>query len=478
MGSVGHQNTIDINGYPMEENGTENQSIRKIDPAILNWFEITSNTCLFVAVVISVIITFGWFIPPIGQILPDGWALMQLTSSLSILFISIALALSKPKNKGRYSFISRFFVILCIVFVGVALLEIWYGQKPVLGTFLITNKQLLLVHPTSIQSASCFFVLSLTLFIDPSRQDKVGYILDALIMILVMLNLLYFAGYLYNASNLIEVTSAILISPQSLICIALLTFVQIARRAPFGSYEILVASGMAGHTARIMLPLSVAITYFIILSQLQLTSTGFLDTPNSSAITAVVSSSIVIIVVILLSHKVDVLEVRLRRMSIIDELTGAYNLRGLYIHGKQMLLEARRLSTPLSVIYIDVDGLKNVNDSLGHDVGSGLLCDVIKLLRDNFRESDIVSRIGGDEFVIIAYGSEDEVASAIQRLYEAVDDINSSGDRPYCIGFSIGEVGFDPHSNESLERLINKADAAMYKNKKERRTLAADGENA
>lgn len=462
----------------MEVNSTENQSTCQLDPVVLNWFDVTSNTCLFVSGLIATIILSGWFMPPIGQILPDGWALMQATTAISVLFLCIALVLRKHKNNKRYSSICSFFAVLSIVIVGITLLEHWLGQDAILGTFLVAKNQLPLVYPTSIQSVSCFFVLALTLFIDPSRQDRIGYIFDVLIMVLVMLNLLYVAGYLYKASNLIQVTSAILISSQTLICIALLTFVQIARRAPFGTYTILVSKGIAGHTARIVLPFSVIISYLIILSQTKLTNTGFLETPYVSALTAVASAGIMIIVVLLLSRKINALEMRLRKITITDELTGAYNLRGLNMHGKQKLLDARRSTTPLSVLYIDVDGLKKVNDSLGHDTGSELLCDVVTLLHDNFRENDIVSRIGGDEFAIIANGSEDEIASAIKRLNKTVDEMNISGDRPYKIGFSIGKVNFDPRSNETIERLISRADTAMYKIKKERPTVLDESDNA
>lgn len=462
----------------MKENATETGIQSQLDPMVLKWFEVTSNTCLVVAGLIASTITFGWFMPFIGQILPDSWALMQITSSLSILFITIALALNKRRSTGRHRANSRYLGILCVIFVGVTLIEHWLGQKYALGLYLVAKEHLSLVHPTSIQSAICFFVLALSVLIEPSRRDKVGYIFDLLIIILIMFNLLYFSGYLYKASNLIAETPSILISPQTLICIALLTFVQLARHAPFGSYKTLVTKGIAGHTVRIILPFTVALTFLIILSQAHITNSGLLETPYSAAITAVVSSLIVIIVVMLLSHKISVLEVRLLGMSIIDELTGVYNLRGLSLHGNQMLLEAKRSEAPLSVVFIDVDGLKGVNDSLGHDVGSSLLCDVATVLRDNYRESDIVSRVGGDEFVIIVYGSEDDMVSAIDRLKATVDTINASGTKPYKIGFSIGQARFDPRTNESLETLINRADAAMYEVKKERRASVADIESA
>jgi len=452
-------------------NSSGSPSSHQLDPSVLKWFEVTSNASLLVAGTIAAIILSGWFVPSISSVLPDGWALMQATSALSVLLLSIALLLKKQKNNYRFQSASQFFVISSIFLVGVTLLEHWYGQESILGRYLVAKKLLPMVYPTSIQSASCFLILALSLLIDHTRQGRLGYLLDALIMILVILNLLYLAGYIYKASHFIKETSVILISPQTLVCIALLTFVQAARRSPFGSYSTVLLKGIAGHTARIVLPSSVVISYVIILSQTLLAKSGIVNSPYDAAMTAVALSTILIIVVIMLARKIDFFERRLRNASITDELTGAYNLRGLFLHGKQALLDAKRSTVPLTVLFIDADGLKNVNDSLGHDAGSQLLCDIVTLMRNNFRDSDIISRVGGDEFVVIAHSQEDEIVPAVQRLNKAADGINTSGNKPYKIGFSIGKVMFDPHSTESLEDLLSRADAAMYQNKKERRNL-------
>ncbi len=157
-------------------------------------------------------------------------------------------------------------------------------------------------------------------------------------------------------------------------------------------------------------------------------------------------------------------------------MTGIYNFRGFSLLGKQELLVAKRSRIPLTILYFDVDGLKKVNDTLGHDVGSQLICDVATLLSENFRASDIVARIGGDEFAVIAHGLEDDIGIAIERIYHVTDEVNESGENPYDIGFSVGRVMFDAQIDEQLEGLLSRADAAMYQNKKERRGMRMESD--
>jgi diguanylate cyclase (GGDEF)-like protein len=122
------------------------------------------------------------------------------------------------------------------------------------------------------------------------------------------------------------------------------------------------------------------------------------------------------------------------------------------------------------VLFFDADGLKNINDSVGHDVGSKLLLDIATLLRASFRGSDVVGRVGGDEFaVIMTHGRQAELASALRRLDDAIEVANAAGDKPYRISLSVGEVTTEPQSQESLGELLDRADAAMYQKKRHRR---------
>lgn len=153
--------------------------------------------------------------------------------------------------------------------------------------------------------------------------------------------------------------------------------------------------------------------------------------------------------------------------SMQDELTGLYNRRGFMEFGsKQLRLSVRDLKD-LVLLYVDLDGMKTVNDTFGHEMGDQLLKDAATVLRAGLRETDIIARIGGDEFVALALGAAPEYTGIIiTRIMRCVQDFNQSNARRYNISLSLGIASFDPRNPVELEELMLRADQAMYMDKR------------
>jgi len=161
------------------------------------------------------------------------------------------------------------------------------------------------------------------------------------------------------------------------------------------------------------------------------------------------------------------LEEDLRSLSLFDELTGLYNRRGFFTLAEQQLKVADRMKRELFLLFIDFDGLKSINDSLGHNEGSQALIDTANIMRETFRGSDILGRIGGDEFVVLAIESADsDIALFRIRLQNAVDSFNSRASRRFLISLSAGVARYAPDSQYSLRDLIAHADSLMYEEKR------------
>ena len=157
-------------------------------------------------------------------------------------------------------------------------------------------------------------------------------------------------------------------------------------------------------------------------------------------------------------------------LSLIDDLTGLHNRRGFFTRASRQIKLAHRHDATMLVIYADVDGLKRINDTLGHDAGSQVLIDAARVLSATFRESDIISRFGGDEFVILGVDAGPDVQETIaNRLQANIAEHNRRGERPYELSMSIGIMPFDPHSDLTLEAAIACADQAMYQQKRSRK---------
>ena len=157
---------------------------------------------------------------------------------------------------------------------------------------------------------------------------------------------------------------------------------------------------------------------------------------------------------------------KLERLSVMDELTGLYNRRGFLNLAKQQISLKERNNNDLLLVFFDMDGLKKINDTLGHSFGDYAIVSLANLLRKAFRGTDIIARIGGDEFVILAAEcSGDEYTKIRSRLDHSVDEFNASSDQKFQLSFSSGAVPFDPDSKFTIEQLMEKADAELYKEK-------------
>jgi diguanylate cyclase (GGDEF)-like protein len=176
--------------------------------------------------------------------------------------------------------------------------------------------------------------------------------------------------------------------------------------------------------------------------------------------------------------------VELRRLALRDDLTGALNRRGFLLLAEQELAVARRTSNLITVLFVDVDGLKRVNDTYGHQAGDRALADVAALMRATFRASDVIGRIGGDEFCALLLDDGVQPAdgpTTVARFQAAIDAHNAGGTHPAPLSCTVGVVTRKATSDLSITDLLAEADDDLYDNRR-RRPLdglhAADGLSA
>jgi diguanylate cyclase (GGDEF)-like protein/PAS domain S-box-containing protein len=161
------------------------------------------------------------------------------------------------------------------------------------------------------------------------------------------------------------------------------------------------------------------------------------------------------------------MEAEMREMSLRDLLTELYNRRGFITLAEQQIKAANRAKRPLQLTFIDLDRLKWINDTLGHEKGDKVLIDTAHLLRQTFRESDIIARLGGDEFAVLSIDSGDvNHGNVSQRLQQHIDAYNSEESRLYKLSMSWGTVTYNPDSPVSLDQLLSAADELMYTQKR------------
>jgi two-component system cell cycle response regulator len=164
------------------------------------------------------------------------------------------------------------------------------------------------------------------------------------------------------------------------------------------------------------------------------------------------------------------LMLELRNLSLLDDLTGLYNRRGFFTLAEQQIRSAEREKIGLFFIVADLDGLKEINDTYGHEEGDLAIKDAANILKKTFREADVIGRIGGDEFAIVA--SEKNPASVKNitgRIENKIDSLGQETKGHYRLSISMGLAHCGPQTSCSIDKMLAEADSLMYREKKKKK---------
>ncbi|GEM_PF-951296 len=165
-------------------------------------------------------------------------------------------------------------------------------------------------------------------------------------------------------------------------------------------------------------------------------------------------------------REIEAAKERIERISIMDEYSGVLNRRGFLMMAERGLAELKRTNGCLALAFVDVDGLKRVNDRFSHAEGDWLIAAAARVLKGSFRTTDVIGRVGGDEFLVFApdCGTVD-LGKARERLERRIGALNTGSGKPYDLSISSGTAVWEDASRVSLEDIIAKADGLLYEEK-------------
>ena len=169
-----------------------------------------------------------------------------------------------------------------------------------------------------------------------------------------------------------------------------------------------------------------------------------------------------------ITEKVELRE-KLKIQSVTDELTALYNRRGFFNLAEYKLNFAKRNKRGMLLFFIDIDGMKYINDNLSHHEGDLTLEGASTILRETFNDQDVIARIGGDEFAVLSINTEKEdIQKLTAKLLDKQKEFNNTKKYPFNISMSVGAAYFHPDSLTTINELMSKADRLMYENKKQK----------
>lgn len=427
------------------------------------------------AVSLTFVVLFGgitladWAIPAFGAILPEAFHRMRANTSLLVFLCGLSITLSLPRRSKASLFAARVLAGFVTGFATLILLKDFHLIKLHLETFLASDGAAMYPGKVSPEAALTFILLGIVLLALRARKSILSRLIDITTLLVCLTMLVFLARYFFGLSHLFVNYEENPFSVQTLICLLLLICLVGSRRAEYGFLAIFLDRGSGGMTARQAAPLAVLLPFLIVVPKEILVRLRPGDETSLTAISTAVLAVIAVCLVLLLGWRTKAFEATIHELSLRDALTGLYNRRGFYVLAEQAFQLAQRTRESFSVLFFDMDNLKLVNDELGHEVGSELLQEMAALLVLVFRKTDVIGRIGGDEFVVAGESNDPEMKNVVRRLDEAVAQANNLPARKYQLSFSMGSIASGHDRIVSLEELLAKADASMYEDKRRKK---------
>lgn len=427
------------------------KALGRLEPAGLRMFELAEKSALIAAGALAALGAAEWVHGPFS------WLAVRLTipSAAAALACAAALEISfgLPARRKRKA---------------MRLLACAAGLPLVANIGAAAWRSLPLFSGTPVLVALAFVFLGVLLWFLDSRDGAAAAIADASALGLGWSVLTLLAEVVFRTIHVHELEQPTTASSSLLWIITLLAATAMVRRLDNGMFAVFLGEGVSSRITRTLLPLVLILPFFREMLRAHLIASGKI--PEHAATAAMASTAAVVSVGVLLviGYYFRRMENEIRELSLRDELTGLYNLRGFHLLANQAFRLAQRSHLPFSVIFVDVDDLKLINDELGHAAGSLVLVETAELLRSNFRETDVVGRVGGDEFAVAGQFDGKSIAEAARRVSDAANEMQ----HPHSLQprLSIGYVSADPHRRQTLHDLLALADAAMYDEKRRKKT--------
>lgn len=408
--------------------------------------------CLAGAVVVSGTILLAWWLPPLADALPSDWHRMVGATSAVLLLYSIGLLvrLVWPESNVGLAVTGIGLLVTLVGLLGLAFTDDG-------GPTLLLCGPSHTAAPSSVQTLTWEFLFGLGLVASQTRFRWSGHLTTALVSAVGLLTLILVSAHVFSAQEIVTGPRA-LNSPQTALTMTLLLFAWYAVMQRNGHWPLGTSATATGRLVRLYLP--VIVCGPLVMAQLAVSVGGALGWEEPLTLAVSLAGTVALLVggLLIAIPRVWTLEQAYRLLAYTDPLTGLANRRGLEEEARLLLSMARREGRPIAVAVVDLVGLKAINDTQGHDLGSEAIVAMARSLRGGLRPSDLVARVGGDEFLVLALGDKEALRSALERI--AVGSTTSSGLTVpnYSLGLSEGHP-------DDFEQLWVEADQRMYESR-------------
>jgi len=451
------------------QKGTTSLPPGQPDPALVRKLFYVQQTCLALVTLGAIAVFAAWLSPVAAHYLPRIATQMSIPIALTVLLCAFSLVLSEPGSHLALPRLSRAIAMLAGILAFAVLLENTFHLFPSLDQLLDSERGTVNNRGLALQPPGAFGLLAIVMILVGGSSVLIRRIADVAVALLCLLTMILTTENLFGAFGLFGLLLSDLISPLVLFSLSLLTMVVVFRQAEHGVFSIFLGCGIGSRIARGFAPVLLVLPFLGEVTRTRLELREMVPPQYGNATFTSLIAAISILLLLFLVWRINSMEQEIHDLTLRDDLTGLYNMRGFYLLAEQTLRLAQRAQLPFSVLFIDLDGLKMINDQMGHNTGSAYLAETGELVATTFREGDVKGRFGGDEFVIAGQFSVVGIEIAAQRLMNAAAERNISTPRRFPLSLSIGYVTAEYYSQETLKELVTKADQAMYREKRRKK---------
>jgi diguanylate cyclase (GGDEF)-like protein len=455
-----------------------NESHKKPSPAGILGFD---RIAALMASLVGVLVLAGWALDleALKRMVTTLVAMNPVTAICFILLgVSVWASHSEVRSRAVVS-VAQFAAFAVLLLAGLKLCELVFGWFTGIDQLLFREKLSLdaAFPPNRMAPNTAFnFLLLAVAQIFPWKKGRRTFDLSSVLILLSILDsFLPILGYIYGTKPFYGVGQYIPMALHTALTFLLLGTGMLLARPQRPVIATLFDDGMSGIMVRRLLPAVIVLPITLGWLRLEGQKLGLYDNELGAAL--VVLAQILLLgltvwlnsfLLLRLDRQRKEAEVKLSELVITDDLTNLRNRRGFMLLAEQELKLARnrQMGIVLWCLYADLDGLKQINDTLGHNAGSQAIVHTAAILKASFREADIIARLGGDEFCILAATNTHVGGNLlVERLGMNVSAFNERENLPYKISLSVGIVVIDTQELLTLDEIVKRADTKMYADK-------------
>jgi diguanylate cyclase (GGDEF)-like protein len=434
------------------------QRLREHDPALLHKLAMIEQGYLAVVVLVAVGSLWIRRIAPLDRLMPPDWVGLSPEIAIAALLSAVGLEFSRPRHSGPIKRIGLALAFLLALLSGAVLVKDLFHVGLGANGFAAAVSGSAHSESMPALTAAAFAALAAVMLLTPAKKGLASYAADLFVSFFCLMVLVMVRGYLFEGfSHFGGVGRTSLLT---LLAMSLLAFVAFMHRAEVGIFATLLGEGSGSRIARIAAPIVLLVPFLPQSTLAHAVKTGQLHAEYLSALIAFLAAGVSLTLMLYMAFKINRLEMKIRDLSLRDEVTGLLNRRGFHLVAWQILRQARRDGLPFSVMFIDLENLAEIHSSFGPQASSQSLVEMAEALTAAFRATDVLGRIDPGQFALA--GHFDEKSSNVMRLrlQESVNYRNSSPGRNFAMNISIAFAFTKDPRQESLDDLLAEADNA------------------